>query len=67
MGSHFVSDFVKTDDTKERNKYSLDLYLDESIGALRLQNLAPHDSMWGTYWYRSGINESMPKELKNIV
>lgn len=67
MGSHFVSDFVKSDDTKERNKYSLDLYLDESIGALRLQNLAPHDSMWGKYWYRSGINESMPRELNNIV
>ena len=67
IGSHFVSDFIKNETEYKREKYSLDLYLDEQTGALRLNDIAPHDSMWGTYWYRSGINESMPLELKSIV
>jgi hypothetical protein len=67
IGSHYVSDFIKNDTEYKREKYSLDLYLDEQTGALRLNEIAPHDSMWGTYWYRSGINESMPLELKSIV
>lgn len=68
LGEYYVSDFVKNhEDMQTRKKYSLDLYLDESIGAVRLQELAPHESMWGQYWYRSGINASMTKELNGIV
>ena len=68
IGSHYVSDFVKsTEDWNKRNKYSLDLYLDSTIGAVRLRDLAPPDSMWGQYWYRSGINASMTRELQTIV
>jgi SAM-dependent methyltransferase len=68
MGNYYVSDFIKsTDDLANRKKYSLDLYLDEKIGAVRLKDLAPPETMWGQYWYRSGINASMTKELKSIV
>jgi len=66
FGSHYVSDFLEVSDNKIRNKYSLDLYLDEVIGAARLNELAPPSEMWGKYWYRSGINQSMHKELANI-
>jgi len=67
LGKHFVSDFIKDDD-KPREKYSLDLYLDNEIGAVRLgKDLPPPDSMWGQYWYRSGINTSMTLELQGIV
>lgn len=68
MGDMYVSDFVKEQPT-DRKKYSLDLYLDDTIGAVRLHPdaLAPHDTMWGTYWYRSGINQSMRWELLRIV
>ena len=65
MGSHYVSDFVKDQPTRE--KYPLDLYFDQSLQAVRLHNLAPPDSMWGQYWYRSGINQSMRNELERIV
>jgi hypothetical protein len=65
MGSHYVSDFVKDQPTRE--KYPLDLYFDESLMAVRLHNLAPPDTMWGQYWYRSGINQSMRDELQRIV
>ena len=69
MGSHYVSDFVECEEeTKNRKKYSLDLYLDGYTGAPRLSSadLAPHGAMWGKYWYRSGINTSMTNELKCI-
>lgn len=68
LGDYYVSDFIKSSvDLEGRKKYSLDLYLDEALGAVRLQDLAPPETMWGQYWYRSGINASMTKELQGIV
>lgn len=68
LGSHYVSDFIQSDDSYEnRQKWSLDLELDEVVGAARLTEIAPSDTMWGKYWYRSGINATMTKELGNIV
>lgn len=68
LGEHYVSDFVKPDHkSRTDQKYSLDVYLDETIGAARLLNPPPADCMWGQYWYRSGINTSMTLQLKEIV
>jgi SAM-dependent methyltransferase len=68
LGEHYVSDFVKSeDDTSKRKKYSLDIWSDDKLGAARLHDLASPDSMWGQYWYRSGINTSMKAELYRIV
>ena len=66
LGNHYVSDFIK-EDGAERKKYSLDLYVDAALGAPRLKEQPPHSSMWGTYWYRSGINASMKRELSDIA
>ena len=68
LGKHYVSDFIKNNtDADGRKKYSLDLILDEEIGAARLTEMAPSETMWGKYWYRSGINATMTKELGNVV
>lgn len=68
LGDHYVSDFIKSEeDYKNRKKYSLDLELDENIGAARLTEVPPSNTMWGKYWYRSGINATMTKELGNVV
>ena len=68
LGKHYVSDFLKLDDNYEgHQKYSLDLILDEEIGAARLTEMAPSNSMWGKYWYRSGINATMKKELGYVI
>ena len=68
LGNHYVSDFVKSEnDTVKREKYSLDVWSDDELGAARLHDLAPPDTMWGQYWYRSGINTSMKAELNRIV
>lgn len=70
LGSYYVSDFLKPEeDVSNKNKYSLDLFLDPVLGAVRLNgnDLAPASSMWGKYWYRSGTNATMTNELKSIV
>jgi len=68
LGNHYVSDFIKPNDQlRNANKYSLDVYLDDAIGAARLKETPPAESMWGQYWYRSGINASMTKQLGQIV
>lgn len=68
LGSHHVSDFVTESQLDQsRDKYSLDLYLDEQTGAVRLKELAPAHTMWGKYWYRSGINPSMVNQLQDVV
>lgn len=70
LGEHYVSDFLNADETSaDRTKYSLDLYMDEAIGAVRLKSdtLPPPEAMWGRYWYRSGTNATMTKELGSIV
>jgi len=68
LGDHYVSDFMKPGaEMRETKPWSLDLYLDETIGAVRLDGVAPLDKMYGQYWYRSGINTSMTKQLGEIV
>jgi hypothetical protein len=68
LGKHYVSDFIKSDeDYVGREKWSLDLEIDTAIGAARLTEVPPSNTMWGKYWYRSGINATMTKELGNIV
>jgi SAM-dependent methyltransferase len=68
LGEHYVSDFVKPGaEMRETKPWSLDLYLDESIGAVRLDGVAPLDKMYGQYWYRSGTNATMTKLLGDVV
>lgn len=68
LGKHYVSDFIKTEEAyQDREKYSLDLVLDQEIGAAKLTEMAPPHTMWGKYWYRSGINATMKRELGDIV
>jgi SAM-dependent methyltransferase len=75
LGELYVSDFIKQDtETTIQNyipsdakKYELKLMLDEETGAVRLEKPAPMNTMYGKYWYRSGINATMKNELSSIV
>ena len=68
IGSHYISDFIKSEsDYNNKNKYSLNLQIEDNTGAVKLIEEAPNETMWGKYWYRSGINLTMTKELGNIV
>ena len=66
LGELFVSDFLKDGESPRGGRVEMKLLLDEN-GAVRLEQSAPLDTMYGKYWYRSGINATMRNELKGIV
>jgi len=66
LGKMYVSDFVASDCLPRTKPYELDLVLTED-GAVRLKTVAPKDIMYGKYWYRSGITDTMRNELSDIV
>lgn len=67
LGDIYVSDFLKENENNRGGKVDMTLMLDEKTGLVRLEQAAPLDTMYGKYWYRSGINNTMKMELKNIV
>ena len=66
LGELFVSDFLKDGESPRGGRVEMKLLLDEN-GSVRLEKAAPLDTMYGKYWYRSGINATMRNELKGIV
>jgi hypothetical protein len=67
LGDLFVSDFLKTGEKPRTGQTELKMMLEEDTGAVRLEKSAPLDTMYGKYWYRSGINLTMKNELNGIV
>lgn len=67
LGELYVSDFIKDNSEPRGGKVEMKLVLEEDTGAVRLSECAPLDTMYGKYWYRSGINQTMRNELKNIT
>ena len=67
LGELYVSDFINKDEDARAGKHDMTLVIDERYGAARLEKCTPIHSMFGKYWYRSGINQTMKTELKGIV
>lgn len=67
LGDLWVSDFLVDGEKPRGGKHELELVMEEDTRAVRLKTTAPLDHLFGEYWYKSGINESMRMELKNIV
>lgn len=67
LGELYVSDFLRENESPRGSKIEMKLLLDEKSGAVRLEKSAPLDTMYGKYWYRSGINQTMKQELSDIV
>ena len=67
LGDLYVSDFLKDGETSRGGSVEMKMMLEPETGLVRLENIAPLDTMYGKYWYRSGINHTMKKELKSIV
>jgi len=65
LGELYVSDFV----TEQENLTSSDLtlYLDEISGLVQLGESIDYDKLYRKYWYSSGTNETMRKELRRVV
>jgi hypothetical protein len=66
LGNLYVSDFLKENDYPRGGSVEMKMVMDGD-GCVRLEKTAPLDTMYGKYWYRSGINMTMKKELKGIV
>jgi hypothetical protein len=67
LGKIYVSDFLAKDFTPTEEGMEMKMMLESETGAVRLEKCAPLNTMFGKYWYRSGINQTMKKELKEIV
>ena len=67
LGNLYVSDFLKDGESPRGGDVEMKMMLEPETGAVRLEKIAPLDTMYGKYWYRSGINNTMKKELHSIV
>jgi hypothetical protein len=67
LGNIYVSDFLANDEIPRANKIEMKMMFDDHTKEVRLEKAAPADIMYGKYWYRSGINQTMKTELKSIV
>lgn len=67
LGELYVSDFINQDSDARAGRHDMTLVMDERYGAARLEKCTPIHSMFGKYWYRSGINQTMRTELSGIV
>lgn len=70
LGEQYLSDFPASAGTKAYPAVPLDLTRcsNMSCGLVQLAHTTPKEWLYGgTYWYRSGVNESMRAELKDVV
>lgn len=66
LGKIYPSDFLAEGEQPRCEPVELKLIRDNK-GLVRLSEYAPNEVMWGKYWYRSGVNQSMRNELHDIV
>ena len=68
LGELYISDFIKTQgDYRGVKKWDLTLMLSPETQCLQLKENADKHFMYGKYWYRSGTNATMTKELEDIA
>lgn len=65
LGNILPSDFIGDGEKPNCPPVELKLMLDKDL--VRLESTAPTDCMYGRYFYRSGITNTMRNELKDIV
>ena len=67
LGDLYVSDFIPKDGNARSKPVPLALTLAPKSGLVQLADTASFEDMYKVYWYRSGTNESMVAELKDIA
>ena len=71
LGDLYVTNFVDTATESEQVRSPLDVVLCDpatgGCGLLQLKHTFSADVMYRTYWYRSGINQTMRSELAGIA
>lgn len=67
LGEIYVSDFVASGKKPHLPPVDLRLCLAPRSGLIQLAHTVPSDEMYRHYWYRSGTNATMAKELEQIA
>jgi hypothetical protein len=67
LGEQYVSNFVRPGEQNTGDMGSLKVGIGTDSGLVQRYDSFPPEKMYKRYWYHSGINGSMRKELKSIV
>ena len=69
IGEQYINDFPSSPAEKGRNgKCPLDIVLCENCSLFQLRHTAPQELLYAKhYWYKSGINDTIKKDLKQIT
>jgi hypothetical protein len=67
LGSLYISDFIEEGHEPRGTKEEMKLLLSKESGLLQLEKIVHPDFMYGKYWYRSGTNATMKRELEDVV
>lgn len=67
LGELDVSDFLPKDENPHFDKVELKLCLAPKSGLVQLAHTTPADVMYRKYWYKSGTNLTMTRELEDIA
>lgn len=66
LGDLYVSDFLADDEVPRSEPWPLRLVMDDD-GLVHLAEQPPAELMWGRYWYRSGVSDTMRTALGDVV
>ncbi len=69
IGEQYINDFPPSPAEKGRNgKCPLDVVLCENCSLFQLRHTAPQELLYARhYWYKSGINDTIRRDLKEIT
>lgn len=69
LGDLHLSDFPNHPDTRAHPAVPLDLVrcVNPPCGLVQLRHTTPREWLYTQYWYQSGINETMVRELRDVV
>ncbi len=68
LGQQFINDFVTEEQIGKGFKAPLEIVHCANCDLAQLKDTAPQELLYSRqYWYRSGVTDTMKRELKNIV
>lgn len=67
LGELQISDFTPDGEDSPERSGELKMMLCVDSGLLQLETTISPEKMYGKYWYRSGINDTMKQKLKDIA
>ena len=68
IGNQYINNFVSKENVTNGIKAPLDLIMCQNCSLIQLRHTAPQELLYSRfYWYRSGVTDTMVKELRDIT